>query len=162
MAVFYVVTSEGVAKDLMWSGGTTNVLYHNIKGPDVFEFGCSPGKFTNRIKDDYNVTAIDLYDPEYTKGFKFIRGDILDTDIKYKFDSVICLSSIEHCGIESLNYTAGNKEDLSTLIPVAQKLMSLLNPDGRLIVTAPFGHTNIYFVDKDGNNGTREEIKSPS
>jgi hypothetical protein len=34
MAVFYVVTSEGVAKDLMWSGGTTNVLYHNITGPD--------------------------------------------------------------------------------------------------------------------------------
>lgn len=33
MAVFYVVESEGVAKDLMWSGGTTNVLYHNIEGP---------------------------------------------------------------------------------------------------------------------------------
>lgn len=34
MAVFYVVESEGVAKDLDWSGGTTNVLYHNITGPD--------------------------------------------------------------------------------------------------------------------------------
>ena len=86
---------------------------------------------------------------------------MLETSIKNKFDSVICLSSLEHCGIESLNYTLGNKEDLTTLQPIADKLATLIKVGGRLLITAPFGDTNIYYVDKDGNNGTRTEIDKP-
>jgi len=137
-------------------------VVRNLKGTDVFEFGCSPGKFTDRIKVDYNVTAIDLYDPEYKDGYKFIKGDILDSDIDDKFDSVVCLSSLEHCGIESLNYLPGNKEDLSTLTPIVKKLTSLIKEGGRLVITAPFGDSNIYYVDKDGNNGTADEIELPA
>ena len=133
----------------------------NLVGRDVFEFGCSPAKFTQKIKDDYNVTAIDLYAPEYVGGYNFIKGDILDKDIEGKFDSVICLSSLEHCGIETLNYLPGNKEDLSTLDPVVEKLKSLIRDGGRLVITAPFGTPNTYYVDRDGNNGTADEIEHP-
>ena len=133
-----------------------------IKGEDVFEFGCSPGKFTAEIAKDHTVTAIDLYDAEVTDGYSFIKGDILETDIDGTFDSVVCLSSFEHCGIESLNYLPGNEEDLLTLQPIADKLTSLIKVGGKLVITAPFGDTNIYYVDKDGNNGTIEEVTDPA
>jgi len=137
-------------------------VINNLSGVDVFEFGCSPAKFTQKIKDTYNVTAIDLYDPEHIGGYRFIKGDILESDIDEKFDCVVCLSSLEHCGIESLNYTSGNCEDLSTLKPVTEKLISLIRDGGKLIITAPFGAPNIYYVDKDGNNGTSDEIEVPA
>ena len=139
-----------------------NFVKKHIKGNQVFEFGNAPGKFTEEIAGDYNVTAIDLYDAEHTNGYKVIKGDLLDTDIEEKFDTVICLSSFEHCGIETLNFLPGNEPNALWDRPVAIKLVSMVNEGGRLVITAPFGNSDVFFVDKDGNNGTADEIPKPA
>jgi len=138
-----------------------NFVKKHIKGTDVFEFGNSPGKFTEEIAGKYNVTAIDLYDAECAEGYKAIKGDLLETAIEEKFDTIICLSSFEHCGIETQNFLPGNNPMALYDIPIAFKLVSMLREGGRLVITAPFGKPDIYFISKDGRNGTAEEIDDP-
>jgi len=119
----------------------------------VFEFGCSPGQFTARMAElpELQITAIDLYEPETTEGFNFIRGDLMDVEINEQFDNVCCVSSFEHVGIERYEFGKGTI-NLEYHRDVASKLVSLVRPKGRLIITCPFGPDEVWFTDGKGHN----------
>ena len=119
----------------------------------VLEFGCNPGHFTARMaaRSELEITAVDLYAPEITDGFHFIQGDFMDMEFRDQFDNVCCVSSFEHAGIERYEIDgAGVKLDYHR--DIAKKLVSLVKPGGRLIVTCPFGPDEVWFTDGKGNN----------
>lgn len=120
----------------------------------VFEFGCSPGHFTARMasRPELQITAIDLYSPEITEGFRFIQGDLMETEINGQFDNVCCVSSFEHAGIERTNYKENGTPIYNYHEEIAEKLKSLVNPGGRLIITCPFGPDEIWLTDGEGHN----------
>ena len=127
----------------------------NLKPGTVFEFGCSPGQFTQRIasRSEFHVTAIDLYVPE-VEGFEFLHGDIMNVKIERQFDNVCCVSSFEHCGIEPVNYIGsdrykeGTKPEFDYHKLVAKKLISLVKSGGRFIITCPFGSNEIWLTNQ--------------
>lgn len=127
----------------------------NLKPGTVFEFGCSPGQFTQRMasRPEFDVTAIDLYLPE-VGGFEFIHGDIMDIEIDRQFDNVCSVSAFEHCGIEPVNYSnsgryqPGLKPEFDYHKLVANKLFSLVKPGGRFIITCPFGPNEIWLTNQ--------------
>lgn len=143
-------------------------LMLNLKGePMVFEFGCSPGRIAKDLSDiGYKVVGVDLYEPDIGGSYKFIKGDIIklfeEGLVIEKADNVIAISSIEHCGIETDNFRDGNSSNMEYHKTVASLLSRFLKDDGVLIVTVPFGDGGTYYVDRDGNNGTIDEIKEPA
>ena len=125
----------------------------------VFEFGCAPGQFTARMaqRPELEITAVDLYTPETTEGFQFFQGDFMDMDITDQYDNVCCVSSFEHAGIERYEF---DREDTKFNYhkDVAQKLVSLVKPGGRLIITCPFGPDEVWFTDGRGHNFRPDEF----
>ena len=119
----------------------------------VLEFGCSPGQFTERMsrRSELDILAIDLYQPETTKGFRFAQGDFMTMDFPDQFDNVCCVSSFEHAGIERYEI-GGEGMKLDYHVEVSRKLVSLVKPGGRLIVTCPFGPDEVWFSDGKGND----------
>lgn len=83
--------------------------------------------FLKTIDVDYNICDF--------RGGKY-RGDFVTIDIKEKFDIIIFLSSLEHfpqCTEGDVTYRDG--EDIKGF----KKAYSLLNPNGKIILTIPFG-----------------------
>lgn len=135
----------------------------NLRGKTVFEFGSAPGKLANRLASNgYSVVGVDLYDNDEFGGYNFVNVNFMDYKTSEKFDNVIAVSSIEHCGIESADFKDGDKRDLSYHYFVADKMSKMIGYDNQLIVTVPFGKDNVYYVDSVGNNGTDSEIPSPA
>ena len=124
-----------------------------LKPGTVFEFGCTPAHFTARLAKNPNldITAVDLYLPETLEGFKFIHGDFMEQHIDEKFDNVCCVSSFEHAGIERYEFDKGELK-LDYHNAVAGKLVSLVKPGGRLIVTCPFGPDEVWVSDGKGTD----------
>lgn len=124
----------------------------------VFEFGCTPGYFTARMasRPELDITAVDLYPLETTGGFNFFQGDFMTMEFPQQFDNVCCVSSFEHAGIERHEFN-NNVVNLDYHKAVAQKLVSLVKPGGRLILTCPFGPDEVWFTDGKGHNFKAEE-----
>ena len=132
------------------------VLTHVGPG-SAFEFGSGDNSFANRFGKP--ITAIDLYNKPHDSHVEFLQQDVLSLTGR-SWDNVIALSSFEHAGIETYHFL--NKcSDETELETIATKLVSLVSSSGRLLITVPFGTDGIYFVDKNGKNGTREEIPEP-
>lgn len=123
----------------------------HLRPGSVLEFGCSPGVFTSRIarRLDVDVTGIDLYPAETTDGFTFVQGDVLDYEPGRQFDTILCVSSFEHCGIETIDFKPGRSPDVGYHLHVAAKIVSMLKAGGILIVTCPFG-PNQTWLTRDG------------
>ena len=135
----------------------------NLVGKSVFEFGCAPGKLASElVAEGYEVSAVDLYDVDSNEKFTFMKEDIMNVHSDTYFDNVIAVSSFEHCGIESDNYKEGKESNVNYHYFVANKLRSMVSSGGLFIITVPFGHDSIYFVDKNGSSGNSEEILDPS
>lgn len=134
-----------------------NFVLQHVGPGTVMEFGSGDNSFANRFPGP--ITAIDLYNNPHSDHVEFLQEDVLKLSSR-RWDNIIALSSFEHAGIETYHFT--NKcSDESELESIAKKLVSLLVPGGRLLITVPFGTNEVYFVDKDGKNGTREEIPEP-
>ncbi len=121
---------------------------HIVSGT-LLEFGCSPGAFTSRLaraRPDVRVTGIDLYQASCTEGYRFIHSDLMECQLDDVFDNVCCVSSWEHCGIETANFADGYAPHLDYHLTVAERLMDLVAPGGRLIVTCPFGPDEVWLT----------------
>lgn len=120
----------------------------HLKPGSVLDFGCSPGLFTSRLarRPELKITGIDLYPAARTDGYRFIRSDILALDLEERFDNICCVSSWEHCGIETRDYLPGGTPDLNYHLRVASKLKQLLVPSGRLIITCPLGPDEVWLT----------------
>jgi SAM-dependent methyltransferase len=88
---------------------------------------------------------VDLYPAEVVEGYRFVEMDIVDYATE-RFDNVCCVSSWEHCGIETWNCRPGRKPDLGYHLVVAEKLKVLVGPRGRLILTCPLGPDETWWT----------------
>lgn len=127
----------------------------HLRPGSVLEFGCSPGVFTSRIaqRPDLDVTGVDLYPAEAMDGYRFVQGDVLDVDVGGPFDSVLCVSSFEHVGIETRDFSPDAPEIPPDYpLRVADRLRSLVRPGGRLVLTCPFGVDEVWLTHDGGDD----------
>jgi len=138
-------------------------------GQAALEFGCSPGIFTTRfaaaVPEGVPVYGVDLYAPEVCGNYEFIHGDVRSAAFPCRFDTILCVSSFEHVGVESLDFSERSLSAIlesreSAVKEVAARLTSLLLPGGQLVVTCPMGLDEIFLVGETGP-GRPTEVRSP-
>lgn len=84
----------------------------------------------------YKVTGLDIrpYDL-FHPNFLFVKEDICETKLSSnQFDLIICISAIEHIGLDTI-YGRSNKK--SSDKKAIKSMFSLLKPGGKLLLTTP-------------------------
>lgn len=116
-------------------------------GATVLDVGCSeslvPLEFASL---GYSVTGIDLREyPLHHPNLTTFATPLEDWETDETFDVVVCLSSIEHFGLG----TYGEKAVDERLDHRAmQILLDRIEPDGLLVLTIPFGETEVTPVQR--------------
>jgi hypothetical protein len=105
--------------------GLTEISQHNHES--ILELGCVLPHYTK-----CNWRVIDKF--EIGKGI--INEDILQYKSDKKFDLIICLSTLEHIGID--DSVVNPKLSVQAL----DKLKSLLSSSGKLLITVPAGYNS--------------------
>jgi len=101
------------------SVGMLKNLIENYKlssGNKLLDVGCGTGKHINFFKKDFPCTGVDIsekmldYAKEKTSNVRFIQADMINMDLKEKFDIITCLfSSIGYVKtLENLRKTIKN------------------------------------------------------
>ena len=118
-------------------------LFNEKIGSKILEIGANQEPLSIALGNiGYDVTAIDLnpYNVKsfYDRKFKFIQGDILIINnlISSSFDSVFCISTIEHIGLGV--YGEGNVRPNGD-VDAMKKIHSLLRLNGKCYVSFPVG-----------------------
>lgn len=123
-------------------------ILKNIKGRKVLDYGSGDKTFLSKlINVSYNITAIDINNNSIKGIHNFINDDIVNVkDNIGKFDTIVCLSSFEHCGIEMKDYKENN-EKRNYHLYISEILMDLCN---RIVLTVAYGENEIYYVSSEG------------
>jgi len=84
----------------------------------------------------YKITGLDIRPYELSHpNFSFIQADICQTNLSpEQFDMIICVSTIEHIG---LNTIYGKSNQKSSDKKAIKSMFSLLKPKGKLFLTTP-------------------------
>ena len=92
----------------------------------------------------------------WNKGISYVFGDVRDLDFKDEtFDSVICISTIEHVGMDNSMYirnqSLADKGNQKDFIIAIKELKRVLKTGGTLYCTFPFGEyeNHIWFQQFD-------------
>ena len=112
-------------------------------GRRALEFGCTRSALALQLASlGYDVVGVDLRPYKLTHpNLSFFQGNLLelDTDTKAPFDLVTVISVIEHVGLG----TYGEQASQTELAEVTAKLVDVLRPGGKLIVTLPVGRPSV-------------------
>jgi|SaaInlStandDraft_4_1057021.scaffolds.fasta_scaffold57260_2 SAM-dependent methyltransferase len=127
-------------RQIEWSW-SIKYLPHNKK---VLDIGCCYSIISATASRLGNqVVGIDLNnDIHYSfDNFRFLEGNIIDLELKEKFDSIILASTIEHVGLSGRYNSPEDKDgDLKTM----QKIKDLLIEGGEVILTIPVGQDMVF------------------
>lgn len=140
---------EMIRKILVWLGFSPirfreqEFVLGNIQngGRRILDVGCAESPLPMKLaRLGYRVTGIDIREyPMTHPNLTFICGSITDPQVfqgeNRVFDTIVCLSTLEHIGIGfygDRSEAAGDKAAL-------QQMFDLLKDEGRLILTVPFG-----------------------
>ena len=104
----------------------------------VLDIGCFASSLTTIIKEiGFTVDGIDLSPSPYIyEGVNYMQDNFLSVDLKDSFYDVVVFSTIEHIGPGG-RYGSPSIEDGD--IKALEKVKQILNPDGILILTIPYG-----------------------
>jgi SAM-dependent methyltransferase len=83
---------------------------------------------------------------------QFVQGDFVNYDYKNKFDSIVCISVLEHFGMiyNDKKMFSGELQDSNDIIlwnhdlRAITKMVSLLNDGGKAIIAIPYGRFMNY------------------
>jgi SAM-dependent methyltransferase len=127
----------------------------NIK---VLDLGCAESLMPLYLSSlNYDVTGLDCRDyPYMASNFKFEKGDILNLPFSdCSFDTVLCVSTLEHIGIGFYNdpvYSDGSDQK------AIKEMNRVLKNDGQLILTVPFGVKRVNEQQRVYDLSSLEEI----
>ncbi|WP_370221678.1 methyltransferase domain-containing protein [Cytobacillus sp.] len=114
-------------------------IMKNVKGNNVLDIGCSQGLIPILLgREGRHVTGVDISKESIhyaikllqreseivLKNVSFINGDFLHEDLQHSYDCVLITEVLEHL-YDSHSFV--------------EKAYSLLKPEGRIIITVPFG-----------------------
>jgi len=89
------------------------------------------------------VTLAPEGDAFWKLGVSYVFGDLRDLDFRDdRFDSVACISTIEHIGMDNTMYAEGQvaqRSDPSEFLQAVKELKRVLKPGGVLYISFPFG-----------------------
>jgi 2-polyprenyl-3-methyl-5-hydroxy-6-metoxy-1,4-benzoquinol methylase len=103
----------------------------------ILEFGCARSDLALQLASfGYEVIGIDLRPYPFTHpNLQFKQINLLEFSDDIGFDYITAISVIEHIGLG----VYGEGQSRNDLKQVARKMGDLLKPNGKLIVTVPFG-----------------------
>jgi len=104
----------------------------------VLDIGCCASPLTTIIKElGFETVGIDLLPSPYIyEGVNYMQDDFLSVDLKDSYDVVVLCSTVEHIGLRG---RYGSKDIREGDIKTLEKAKQILNPDGILILTIPYG-----------------------
>jgi len=120
-----------------------------FNGHSLLDVGCTGehGKALMTYKyllepEKVRLTGIDLRRLEIVPpdNFEFINGDLMEYDFGTKFDFIMCISALEHVGLDVYGGKVHDRGDYLCL----RRMAELLGDGGRLILTIPFGFSMVY------------------
>ncbi len=126
-------------------------------GASVLDVGCSESLIPFELASiGYRVTGIDLR--EYSldhPNLATVETPLEDWDDERTFDVVVCLSSIEHFGLG----TYGEEVSSERLDHTAMRLLlEKTKPTGVLVMTIPFGETDVTPVQRMYDRDNIDEL----
>jgi len=72
-------------------------------------------------------------------------GDLRATDFRDgAFDRIVCISTLEHVGMDNRIYGGPAEAQPETCRAAVEELLRILAPDGRLLITVPYGQARMY------------------
>ena len=83
-----------------------------------------------------NHEIVDKYD----KKEGVINEDVVDFKPKHKYNLIVCISTLEHIGMDESAFSELNKLDSMKTIRAIDKFKSILAVGGKVIVTFPLGY----------------------
>ena len=110
-------------------------------------------EIAKRGYETYGIDGLD-YQETLPKNITFYQEDITNCGIEEKFDYIVCVSTIEHIGLEVENYY--NKKIENGDRKAMEVIHSLLKPDGIFLLTT---HTK-YWENPDGRGYTPKEFQN--
>ncbi|MBU0650420.1 class I SAM-dependent methyltransferase [bacterium] len=119
----------------------------DIKGKQikVIDVGCSESRYLSYLKtigcDVYGNDIRDMQDKTVFKGFFKAKIQDIKTDIG--FDAVLCISVLEHIGLGG--YGAKRENFKKAQILALKKMSRLLNDQGLIFLTVPYGKGFVYY-----------------
>jgi 2-polyprenyl-3-methyl-5-hydroxy-6-metoxy-1,4-benzoquinol methylase len=116
------------------------LVLQNISKPsaEILDVGCDESLLTLHLANlGHKVTALDLNKYEFKhSNIKFVKGDICTVDLpEKKYDYIIFLSVIEHVGLGAYGEQGFGGGDRKAL----EQAKKFLKPDGKIIISTPFG-----------------------
>ncbi|MFX1588677.1 MAG: class I SAM-dependent methyltransferase [Promethearchaeota archaeon] len=107
------------------------------QGKRLLDFGCTGSYLALQLASlGYEVIGIDIRYYQFTHpNFTFYKTNILDFEDNKGFDYITSVSVLEHVGLGAY----GGEKNISDLRNTTIKLTELLKPEGKIIITVPFG-----------------------
>jgi len=103
----------------------------------------------------YDVTAVDPrgYPFEHPR-LRVLASGVEDIDDKSGFDAVVCLSTVEHIGVEAYGQEAAGRADLDAM----RRLRAVSKPGGLLVLTTPFGRSEMTETERRYDRAGLDEL----
>ncbi len=108
--------------------------------PDVVDIGCRHADYLPFIRQGRRIVGIDPNGSE-AEGLTVVqqRLDQLDGEWRQAFDVALCISTLDHIGLDAYGVPA----DESLLAAAPGQIRRLLRPGGLLLVTVPVGRSQV-------------------
>ncbi len=114
---------------LLDAGSALNLAYiHDFVGTPA----CHVVHFTQSSTKEYFGPVGDR--------FSYVYGDLRSLDFRDgTFDRVVCLSTLEHVGMDNTRYSGPSEGAPETFLEAFREMLRVLAPGGSMVVTVPYG-----------------------